>query len=90
MWAADRIEKLVPYLRRYARAATGDTQIGDASVERVLKQILVKALENELDEEDVTREAIFKQLEQRRLIKPVKSVTAKAKKLYMLYNLTPR
>jgi DNA-directed RNA polymerase III subunit RPC6 len=32
---------------------------------------------------------IFKSLEARRLIKPVKSVTAKAKKLYMLYNLTP-
>lgn len=32
---------------------------------------------------------IFKQLEQRSLIKPVKSVTAKAKKLYMLYELTP-
>jgi DNA-directed RNA polymerase III subunit RPC6 len=32
---------------------------------------------------------IFKTLETRRLIKPVKSVTAKAKKLYMLYNLTP-
>ena len=32
---------------------------------------------------------IFKVLEQRRLIKPVKSVTAKAKKLYMLYELTP-
>ena len=32
---------------------------------------------------------IFKQLEQRRLIKPVKSVAAKAKKLYMLYELTP-
>ena len=32
---------------------------------------------------------IFKHLEQRRLIKPVKSVTAKTKKLYMLYELTP-
>lgn len=32
---------------------------------------------------------IFKALETRRLIKPVKSVTAKSKKLYMLYNLTP-
>ena len=32
---------------------------------------------------------IFKQLEQRCLIKPIKSVTAKAKKLYMLYELTP-
>lgn len=32
---------------------------------------------------------IFKALESRRLIKPVKSVTAKAKKLYMLAHLTP-
>lgn len=32
---------------------------------------------------------IFKALEGRLLIKPVKSVNAKAKKLYMLYNLTP-
>jgi len=32
---------------------------------------------------------IFKSLENRRLIKPVKSVTAKAKKLYMKYDLTP-
>jgi len=32
---------------------------------------------------------IFKQLETRRLIKPIKSVTAKTKKLYMLYDLTP-
>jgi len=32
---------------------------------------------------------IFKQLETRKLVKPVKAVTAKAKKLYMLYDLTP-
>lgn len=32
---------------------------------------------------------IFRTLEQRQLIKPVKSVTAKAKKLYMMYDLTP-
>ena len=32
---------------------------------------------------------IFKTLETRCLIKPVKSVTAKAKKLYMLYDLNP-
>lgn len=32
---------------------------------------------------------IFKTLESRHLIKPVKSVTAKSKKLYMLYALTP-
>lgn len=33
---------------------------------------------------------IFKLLEQRLLIKPVKSVAAKTKKLYMLFELTPR
>lgn len=32
---------------------------------------------------------VFKALEGRRLIKPTKSVTAKAKKLYMLYDVTP-
>lgn len=32
---------------------------------------------------------IFKKLEDRRLIKPIKSITAKAKKLYMLYDLQP-
>jgi len=32
---------------------------------------------------------IFKQLETRRIIKPIKAVTAKTKKLYMLYDLTP-
>jgi DNA-directed RNA polymerase III subunit RPC6 len=32
---------------------------------------------------------IFKQLENRQLIKPLKSVAAKAKKLYILYDLTP-
>jgi DNA-directed RNA polymerase III subunit RPC6 len=32
---------------------------------------------------------VFKALESRQLIKPVKSVAAKSKKLYMLYNLTP-
>ena len=32
---------------------------------------------------------IFKKLEDRRLIKPIKAITAKAKKLYMLYDLQP-
>ena len=32
---------------------------------------------------------IQKQLETRKLIKPIKAVTAKTKKLYMLYDLTP-
>jgi len=37
----------------------------------------------------LTRPRTPQALENRRLIKPVKSVNAKAKKLYMLYNLTP-
>ena len=32
---------------------------------------------------------LLQQLETRRLIKPIKAVTAKTKKLYMLYDLTP-
>lgn len=63
MWAADQIEAHVPYLRRFARAATGDTESGDACVERVLQQILMKALNDELDESEVTRPAVFRRLE---------------------------
>jgi len=36
-----------------------------------------------------TLNKMFKHLEQRQLIKPVKSVTAKTKKLYMMYDLEP-
>ncbi|EED87618.1 RPC6, dna-directed RNA polymerases III 39 kDa polypeptide [Thalassiosira pseudonana CCMP1335] len=39
--------------------------------------------------QQATLTKIFKQLETRRLIKPIKAVTAKTKKLYMLYDLTP-
>mmetsp|Transcript_16255 Transcript_16255/g.34139 ORF Transcript_16255/g.34139 Transcript_16255/m.34139 type:complete len:330 (+) Transcript_16255:101-1090(+) len=39
--------------------------------------------------QQTTLTKIFKQLETRRLIKPIKAVTAKTKKLYMLYDLTP-
>ncbi|KAL9184701.1 hypothetical protein ACHAXT_012671 [Thalassiosira profunda] len=39
--------------------------------------------------QQATLTKIFKQLEARRLIKPIKAVTAKTKKLYMLYDLTP-
>ena len=83
MWAADRIEKLVPYLRRYARAATGDTQAGDASVERVLQKILVKALDNELEEDQVTREAIFQSLESD-LAQIIQGRAAKARRALLL------
>lgn len=69
----------------------------DVSAKLVL-QVIEKAHNNGIWTKDIrlatniqqqALNKIFKQLEQRRLIKPVKSVTAKAKKLYMLYELTP-
>lgn len=39
--------------------------------------------------QQATLTKIFKQLETRRLIKPIKAVTAKTKKLYMVYDVTP-
>ena len=68
----------------------------DVSAKMVL-QVIEKAGNNGIWTKDIRLQTniqqqalnkIFKQLEQRRLIKPVKSVTAKAKKLYMLYELT--
>jgi DNA-directed RNA polymerase III subunit RPC6 len=69
----------------------------DVSAKMVL-QVIEKAENNGIWTKDIRMQTniqqqalnkIFKQLEQRRLIKPVKSITAKAKKLYMLYELTP-
>jgi DNA-directed RNA polymerase III subunit RPC6 len=69
----------------------------DVSAKMVL-QVIDKAGNNGIWTKDIRMQTniqqqalnkIFKQLEQRRLIKPVKSVTAKAKKLYMLFELTP-
>ncbi len=45
MSLTDRIEGLLPYMRRYARASTGNTQKGDACVERVLKDMLDQSLD---------------------------------------------
>lgn len=64
MLAADRIEQMVPYLRRYARAATGDTQVGDACVERVLQTILIQAMDGDFDAPSFSREEVFRRLEQ--------------------------
>lgn len=64
MWTAERIEKLVPYLRRYARAATGDTAKGDACVERVLQQIIDLSLDTSFEETDFDRERLFAMLDQ--------------------------
>ncbi|MCR9193623.1 MAG: response regulator [Hyphomonas sp.] len=64
MWTADRIEKLVPYLRRFARAATGDTAAGDACVERVLQKVIDFSLDSSFEETDFDRARLFKMLEQ--------------------------
>ena len=63
MWASDRIEKLVPYLRRYARAATGNTQTGDACVERTLQKILDLSLQPDFDFDRYDREGLFRLLD---------------------------
>ena len=69
----------------------------DVNAKMVL-QVIEKAADNGIWTKDIRMQTniqqqaltkIFKQLEQRRLIKPVKSVTAKSKKLYMLFDLTP-
>ena len=57
MWASERIEKLVPYLRRYARAATGDTKIGDACVERTLQNVLELSLQPDFEFDRYDRES---------------------------------
>jgi CheY-like chemotaxis protein len=61
---AERIENLVPYLRRYARASTGNTIAGDACVEQVLKRVLSLSLDHEADPEQFNREGLYRLLEQ--------------------------
>jgi DNA-directed RNA polymerase III subunit RPC6 len=51
--------------------------------------IWTKDVRNQTNIQQQALGKIFKALETRRLIKPVKSVAAKAKKLYMAYHLTP-
>lgn len=53
------------------------------------KGIWTVDVRNQTSIQQATLTKIFKQLESRRLIKPIKSVTAKTKKLYMLYDLAP-
>lgn len=51
--------------------------------------IWTKTIRTQTNIEQQTLNKIFKTLETRKLIKPVKSVNAKSKKLYMLYEITP-
>lgn len=83
MWTAERIEKLVPYLRRYARAATGDTATGDACVERVLQTVIDLSLEASFEETDFDRERLFKMLDQE-LDKISSSQAAKSRRALLL------
>lgn len=53
------------------------------------KGIWTVDVRNQTNIQQATLTKIFKQLESRKLIKPIKSVAAKTKKLYMLYDLTP-
>ena len=64
MWIADRVEQLVPYLRRYARASLGDTGIGDSCVERVLENVLRASLEPNFEPDHYDRERLYQLLEQ--------------------------
>ncbi|MEO1659376.1 MAG: response regulator [Pseudomonadota bacterium] len=61
---ADRTEKLVPYLRRYARAVTGDTRTGDACVEAVLETVLTLSLESDFEASQYDREGLYRLLDQ--------------------------
>lgn len=62
MWTADRIEKLVPYLRRFARASTGDTSTGDACVERVLQRVIDVSLDTGFEDAAFDRERLYQML----------------------------
>jgi CheY-like chemotaxis protein len=83
MWTAERIEKLVPYLRRYARAATGDTATGDACVERVLQSVIDLSLDSSFEENDIDRERLFKMLD-RELDQLASSQAAKSRRALLL------
>lgn len=83
MAIAERIEKLVPYLRRYARAATGKTVAGDACVENVLKHVLSLSLESDFEAGQFDREGLFRRLDEE-LDRVVGSAEAKARRALLL------
>lgn len=83
MSVAERIEKLVPYLRRYARAATGNTITGDSCVERVLQTILRLSMEPDFESDRFGREAVFKLLD-KELDRIATATNAKARRAVLL------
>jgi len=80
---AERIESLLPYLRRYARASTGRTETGDACVERVLQSVLNKSLEVDFSLEDYSRVHLFGLLDAE-LEAQTSSQSAKARRALLL------
>lgn len=83
MQSAERIEKLVPYLRRYARAATGDVTIGDACVERVLERLIKQSRELNAGLDEINQARVFKMLDEE-LHALTTSQTAKARRALLL------
>lgn len=83
MWIADRVEKLVPYLRRYARAATGESALGDGCVEIVLQTVLTQSLEVGFDADRFDKERLYTLLDQE-LAKIQKDPNAKARRALLL------
>lgn len=83
MSIAERIEGLLPYLRRYARASTGNTLTGDACVERVLQGVLDHSLDGDFDLEQFNRVRLYALLDQA-LDRISTSKNAKARRALLL------
>ncbi|MEO1187431.1 MAG: response regulator [Pseudomonadota bacterium] len=83
MSIADRIESLLPYMRRYARASTGNTVTGDACVERVLQHVLEQSLDVDFDPSRFDRIGIYALLEHE-LDRLTRSDDAKARRALLL------
>ena len=83
MSIAERIESLLPYLRRYARASTGNTKVGDACVERVLQAVLDKSLDVDFSLEEYNRVRLFGMLDAE-LDEQATSQSAKARRALLL------
>ena len=80
---ASRTETLVPYLRRYARAATGNTQGGDACVQAVLETVLTLSLDADFDPERYDREGMYRLLD-KELDELSSTPAARARRAFLL------
>ena len=83
MSIANRVERLLPYLRRYARASTGNTITGDACVETVLQRVLDQSLDVDFDLDQFNRVRLYALLDQE-LDRVATSHNAKARRALLL------